>query len=209
MNFRTDIKKFPKSHYVVDAPLNHLENSIKLYCYDWLGGEVLMNPDFQRGHVWTEEQQIAYIEYLLREPDKGPGTMIVLNAPMFREGKSDDPNVYCIDGLQRYTAIQKFLNNELKVFGYYMNEYEDCKVMLRAMTMQLAVFNFPTREEMLEYYLAFNSGGTVHSKEELEKVKGLLELETACTKEDCTNCAHALPDNLKCVKNKQGIEKLN
>ena len=26
-----------------------------------------LNPDFQRGHVWTEEQQIAWIEYHLRE----------------------------------------------------------------------------------------------------------------------------------------------
>ena len=26
---------------------------------------LVLNPDFQRGHVWTEEQQTAYIEYLL------------------------------------------------------------------------------------------------------------------------------------------------
>ena len=25
-----------------------------------------LNPDFQRGHVWTEEQQIAWIEFFLR-----------------------------------------------------------------------------------------------------------------------------------------------
>lgn len=25
-----------------------------------------LNPDFQRGHVWTEEQQIAWLEYHLR-----------------------------------------------------------------------------------------------------------------------------------------------
>ena len=26
---------------------------------------LILNPDFQRGHIWTEEQQTAYIEYLL------------------------------------------------------------------------------------------------------------------------------------------------
>ena len=24
------------------------------------------NPDFQRGHVWTEGQQIAFMEFLLK-----------------------------------------------------------------------------------------------------------------------------------------------
>lgn len=25
---------------------------------------LVLNPDFQRGHVWTEEQQIKFVEYL-------------------------------------------------------------------------------------------------------------------------------------------------
>ncbi len=25
-----------------------------------------LNPDFQRGHVWAEEQQIAFVEFILR-----------------------------------------------------------------------------------------------------------------------------------------------
>lgn len=47
MNFRKDIKKFPKSHYIVDALMKNLDESIALYASDWLGGEILMNPDFQ------------------------------------------------------------------------------------------------------------------------------------------------------------------
>ena len=30
-----------------------------------------LNPEFQRGHVWTEEQQIAWIEYHLRGGKSG------------------------------------------------------------------------------------------------------------------------------------------
>ena len=46
-------------------------NSSWKYLEDWLEdlrrrGELDLNPDFQRGHVWTEQQQIRYVEFVLR-----------------------------------------------------------------------------------------------------------------------------------------------
>jgi hypothetical protein len=70
-----------------------------------------MNPDFQRGHVWTEEQQIAYVEYLLKGGMSG--RTFYFNKPSWKN--KDTINGYddfvCVDGLQRTTAIEKFLNN--------------------------------------------------------------------------------------------------
>lgn len=60
----SDIKPFTKSGtYEVDIPLNYLERTLQSYIEDW-GLE--MNPDFQRGNVWTREQQIAYVEFFFR-----------------------------------------------------------------------------------------------------------------------------------------------
>lgn len=59
-----DIPQFTRSgSYQVDMPINRVPN--------WIEAEqkemnLQLNPNFQRGHVWTEEQQIAWIEFFLR-----------------------------------------------------------------------------------------------------------------------------------------------
>jgi hypothetical protein len=135
-----------------------------------------MNPDFQRGHVWIEEQQIAYIEALLKGGAKNART-IYLNCPYWM----DSPQRYsykdfvCVDGLQRYTAIKKFVNNELKAFDSYLNEFEDVKRFNRTAFVKLNVNNLRTEKEVLQWYIEINEGGTPHTKEEIDKVKNMLE----------------------------------
>lgn len=82
----------------------------------------------------------------------------------------------CVDGLQRLTAIRKFLNNDLKVFGHYLNEFEDKDVFLRRHNGILFNINdLKTKKEVLKWYLDFNTGGTVHSDEEIIRVKKILD----------------------------------
>ena len=50
----------------VNMPLWYIPDTIR----NWEENEyykLQLNPKFQRGHVWTEEQQIAYVEFLLRD----------------------------------------------------------------------------------------------------------------------------------------------
>lgn len=84
-----------------------------------------MNPTFQRGHVWTEEQQIAWLEFFLKGGKSG--NVVYFNCPSWHhQVKPGEYNNYvCVDGLQRLTAICKFINNEIKVFESYFKEYED------------------------------------------------------------------------------------
>ena len=134
-----------------------------------------MNPDFQRGHVWTEQQQIAFVESVLKGGAKN-ARVIYLNNPNWMK-YYDNPykDFVCVDGLQRYTAIKRFINNEIKVFGYYYNEFED---RLRGKhDMKINVNDLPTRKDVLQWYIQFNSGGTIHTEEEINRVKELLEKE--------------------------------
>lgn len=132
-----------------------------------------LNPDFQRGHVWTEDQQIKFVEFLL----KGGKTarIVYLNKPSWNrqvpEGAYDD--FVCVDGLQRITAIQRFVKNEIKVFGYHFNEYEDNPRVMYD-TMKININDLKSKREVLQWYIDFNVGGTVHSDEEIEKVKLLM-----------------------------------
>jgi len=134
-----------------------------------------MNPDFQRGHVWTEQQQIAFVESVLRGGAKNARVIYLNNPNWMRYIDRPYKDFVCVDGLQRYTAIKRFIRNEIKAFEYYYNEFEDNLRMKH--DMKININDLPTRKDVLEWYIQFNSGGTIHTEEEIERVKKLLEAE--------------------------------
>ena len=131
-----------------------------------------MNPRFQRGHVWTEEQQIRFVEFVLRGGNTGK--VIYLNHPgwmsSFIAGKA---GFVCVDGLQRTTAIQRFVNNEIPAFGTYHNDFEGSTRLQHE--MRINVNNLQTEKEVLTWYLEMNEGGTPHTESELQKVRNMLK----------------------------------
>lgn len=166
-----DIKPFVRDgSYEIDVFVDNIERTLNGYINDY---GLDLNPDFQRGHVWTEEQQIAYVEFFLRGGKTA--RVIYFNSPAFGNSMNGDldETILCVDGLQRLTSIRRFINNEIKVFGHYFNEYED-KIGLRH-TLKFNINSLENRKDVLEWYLQFNSGGTVHSKEELDRVRALLD----------------------------------
>ena len=135
-----------------------------------------LDPDFQRGHVWTEAKQIAYVEFCLRD---GQGSRTLLfNHPGWN--KDYKGMMVLVDGKQRLEAVRKFLRNDLPIFGgNRLNDFEDKDRLLRtnAAHFTFSVNALPTRREVLEWYLQINSGGVVHTAEELAKVEELLKNE--------------------------------
>lgn len=166
----SDIKKFPRCNYQITVNWKSLQFQI-----DWMKKDydADFDPDFQRGHVWTKEQQIAYCEYILRGGISGKD--IYCNCPNWENGKTEG-DFTLVDGKQRINAVLNFLNNKIKVFGSY---YKDFEGNLRATDCNFVwhVAAIESRAELIEWYLNFNSGGTVHSQEELDRVQALLEKE--------------------------------
>ena len=134
-----------------------------------------LNPDFQRGHVWTDAQQIAFLEYFLKGGKSG--RIIYLNKPDWynRVSQGAYNDYVCVDGLQRYTAIERFVNNEIPVFGSLKKEFTD-KLRMRN-TIQLNINDLKSKKEVLTWYIGMNAGGTPHSQEEINRVQQLLESE--------------------------------
>ena len=126
---------------------------------------------FQRGHVWSEEQQSAYVEYLLRGGKSA--TTIYFNFPGWLGNPSTEYNDFvCVGGLQRVTALLKFLNNELRVFGKLYKEFEG-RLSITRHCISVNINNLQTEKEVLKWYIEMNEGGTPHSKEELNRVREL------------------------------------
>lgn len=165
VSFR-DIPQFTKTpDYNPFIPLEHLSKKVKQEIEEY---GLQLNPDFQRGHVWTEEQQIRYIEYLLRGGKSGRD--IYFNHPGWMKSWKGD--YVCVDGLQRLTAILKFTNNEIKAFGLYCNEFEG-KIPF-GLGVVWHVNDLKTKKEVLTWYLEMNSGGTPHSEKELDRVRKMI-----------------------------------
>lgn len=137
---------------------------------------LIIDPDFQRGHVWTKAQQVAYIEFFLRGGKTG--RVIYLNDPNWMNFRvtTKPGDFVLVDGKQRIHAWRRFLTNEIKAFGSYFREFTD-QIHPMTQTMKINVNNLGTRKQVLQWYVDFNSGGTVHSKQEIERVRELIALE--------------------------------
>lgn len=138
-----------------------------------------MNPDFQRGHIWTEQQQTSFIEIVLMGGAKNARVIYLNNPNWMRHSDRVYKDFVCVDGLQRYTAIKRFINDEIKAFGYFFTEFEDHQHMRMRHDLRINVNDLPTRKDVLEWYLQANDGGTPHTQEEINRVKTLLNQEVS------------------------------
>jgi len=162
-----DIPSFRKPNYRANVSWSYLKSHLERFKEDH---NVDLQPDFQRGHVWTDQQKIDYIEFCLM--GGGSGKDIYFNCKGWM-GSFDGPMVL-VDGQQRINAVLDFLNNKVKAFGYFYDEYTD-KLNSIDQDFIFYVNNLSDYKDVLRWYLALNTGGTIHTKEEIDKVKKMLK----------------------------------
>ena len=165
-----DIQKYIESHYRVNVGYCYLIETLEQYKTEYNAD---LNPDFQRGHVWTKKQQIKYIEYKLQN---GPDANLIQFNCVGWMNDFRGP-FQLIDGLQRITAVKLFIQDKLKVFGNYCSEFPDHKAMLRRLNFIFTINNLETRKDVLTWYIQINAGGTPHSRKEIARVQQLLDNE--------------------------------
>ena len=169
-----DIRLFTQARYTVHVGWDYLET--------WLTDNenlkcgLQLNPEFQRGHVWTEAQQVAYLEYRIRG-GLGANELFWNCAGWMKLGaNSFEGPMYLVDGLQRLTAVRRFMADEIPIFGHKLSEYEDKLDRIRN-TFVMAVNDLDNYADVLQWYIDLNAGGVVHSTTEIERVRKLLEKE--------------------------------
>lgn len=103
-----DIKPFTScGSYCVNMTMQQLVDSI---ARDERDMGLILESEFQRGHVWTKAQQIAYIEYFLKGGISGRD--LYFNHPdWYHKSEGNYHDYVCVDGLQRITAVRRFMNN--------------------------------------------------------------------------------------------------
>ena len=154
--------------YAVDMPWDSLEK--------WLLNvhpNVVIEPDFQRAHVWDDDTRRAYIEFMLRGGRSARS--LYWNCAGWNVGPDDAP-LELVDGLQRLTAVRRFMADELRVCGHLRSEFTGHMRMTHH-NLRMHINELQTRKEVLTWYLEMNDGGVIHTQDELERVRGLLDAE--------------------------------
>jgi len=68
-------------------------------------GSFIMDPEFQRDFIWQEEKQSKLIE----------SVMMRIPLPVFYLAEDDQGKMIVVDGLQRLSTFQRFVNNILRL----------------------------------------------------------------------------------------------
>lgn len=187
--------RFPGYRY--DCSWDELEHSLNRY-EEHYGLD--LDPDFQRAHVWTEEQQRKYIEYVLKNGHTGKE--LFFNCPYWNSN-GHAGKITLVDGKQRLNAVMRFMRNELKIFanfdpkleGYLLSEFDGYLPILIA-SFKIYINDLRTREEVLQWYIDLNDGGTPHTNEEIKKVRVLLSEEKMRVKTPGYKVVRKLNDNI-------------
>lgn len=137
-----------------------------------LGGHVDMNPEYQRGLVWDQNDKELLIESIFEGIEIGKFSFVTLD---FREGS--DLLYEILDGKQRATTLVEFVTDQFKYKDKYYSElnvqdrlyFESYNVTMGETRFELA------EKEKREYFLRLNTRGKAQSENHLNKVRKQLE----------------------------------
>ena len=137
-----------------------------------------LNPDYQRGPVWSEHQQRRYIGHCLTGGESPP-------IYIYRDRYKNDVPQEVVDGQQRLRAIYAFIGGQIPAEVYSKGTWVELwwkdfdEIDRRSMHLNAKVsFGEWSREDRLRFYLRLNSGGVTHPTEELDRVRTMLLRET-------------------------------
>lgn len=139
--------------------------------------------NLQRPYVWEHCQQQEFILSVLQE--KPLDSIILVQHNSDRERKNTIN--YVIDGKQRLTTIQKFVNNEFSISvdgkEYYFKDFDDdLKLFFRSRvnymtgTVYYSYDNAPLTDDMkITLFNFYNFAGTPQTEEHKKRLEGLLK----------------------------------
>jgi len=80
-------------------------------------GSFVMDPDFQRDFIWQEDKQSKLIESVLMR----------IPLPVFYLAEDEKGRMVVVDGLQRLSTFQRFVNNDLRLKLPHQSELDKKK----------------------------------------------------------------------------------
>ncbi len=137
-----------------------------------------LDPDYQRGNVWDEDQKVALIDSIFKNIDIGK--FAIIKRPWGNDpNKPQTPHLSeMLDGKQRLTALIDFFCGRFTYRGKYYNDLHPLdQSHFRNYSVSVAQSEGLTNEQKYRYFLKLNTNGSPIEPEHMERVKDMLEKE--------------------------------
>lgn len=164
----------PTANYNVTIRLSRLESFLSEEIQE-IGLD--LDPEYQRGLKWTEDQKVAYIEHLLTS-NRISKTILIAHV---RKSGDLHPGYYSLlDGKQRLNAMRSFVKGELRIFRHLFPEgvsWDDFSKEARLhpnATFEWSIIPLTKMSQVYRIYTSTNYGGTFHTPEEIERVREMM-----------------------------------
>ena len=162
-----------------DIHFNYQQRDVRSLLYMYFTDHGIdLNPEYQRGNVWTAEQKEALIESVFNNVDIGK--FAIIKRPWGPDGnKPLTPLLYeMLDGKQRLTALVEFFTGHFAYKGIYYNDlHPGDQSHFRNYSVSYAETSPLTKEQKYRYFLKLNTTGTPVDPKHMEKVAGMLKEE--------------------------------
>lgn len=129
-------------------------------------------PEFQRSSVWTQEQKEQLIISMLH--GLPIGSFYVNECWFDEEEKRAKMDRVLFDGQQRFTAIVEFLTGQFPITfegkSYFVTDLS-FQEWLRLKRHPISIIHSYIEDwnDLIDYYILINKGGTQHTSEEFRK----------------------------------------
>lgn len=164
--------------------VKHVDWGIDYMCRHIDEGELDMDPDYQRGHVWTEEQQMDFVGFVME--GGRPPEVFVRELP-YMTTTPKPPYYEIVDGKQRLTALHAWYHGKIPArlseeHGrrlIWVTDLDEVELRHAKHNMNSSIqFLDSDRKKTLRIYLRLNRGGTPHTDAEIERVRKLYKAES-------------------------------
>lgn len=83
--------------------------------------------------------------------------------------------MFCVDGLQRLTAVVDFMDGKFKIFDGRYDQESLLKTAFspRRKHLLFQIYDVKDYGDLIQFYLDLNTGGVVHEESELDRVRKL------------------------------------
>ena len=130
-------------------------------------------PIFYIEFVWELEDKVSLIDSIFNNVDIGKFTFLHYDDQRWTETGF---GYEIIDGKQRLRTILDFYEDRFAYKGRLFSElsHRDRNHFKNYPIMEAELHNL-TREQILRYFIMLNTGGRIMAKEQIDKVRGMLE----------------------------------
>lgn len=159
-----------------DVRFNFLNKSVGGILLQFHRTGIDLDPEYQRGKVWTLEDKVSLIDSIFKNIDIGKIAIIK------RDFNSDKtiPHYEMLDGKQRYIALTEFYEGRFTYKGLHFEELDPSdRSHFENYHIGMAETEELTRLQKLRYFLKLNTGGVAQDPGHMAEVRRKYEEELA------------------------------